>query len=176
MVKVGRPTGLIGYDTDFNIDRRAQGLPALQPKFFRARTLVYMALIGFVAGLMGYSLATRQTLGVDVMHDRNPIYVALSDGSLRNGYTIRALNKVGTPRDFKLTLDGLPQGQIEILGQPLKDGGVDVHVESDQTLELRVMITAPPGAALPPSTSVKFVLTDARTGEKAARADFFKGP
>jgi cytochrome c oxidase accessory protein FixG len=176
MVKIGRPVGLIGYDTDYNIDRRAQGLPALTPKLFRARTIVYMVLIGIVAGLMGYSLATRHTLGVDVMHDRNPIYVALSDGSVRNGYTIRALNKIGSPRDFKLTLDGLPLGQVEILGQPSGAGGLDVHVEADQTLELRVMITMPTGAALPPSTSIILVLTDPKTGEQVGRADFFMGP
>ncbi|MBB4197263.1 cytochrome c oxidase accessory protein CcoG [Rhodoblastus sphagnicola] len=175
MSRVGRPTGLIGYDTDNNVDRRAQGLPAEPPKIFRARTIVYMALIAGVAAIMGFSLATRNTLGVDVMHDRNPIYVALSDGSLRNGYTIRALNKLGAARDFKLTLDGLPKGQIEVLGQKSSDG-VDIHVEADQTLEMRVMITTPPDAAPPTSTPIKLVLTDAKTGEKAARADFFKGP
>jgi cytochrome c oxidase accessory protein FixG len=176
MSKVGRPTGLIGYDTDNNVERRAQGLPALKPKIFRARTIVYMALIGVVAAAMGFSLATRHTLGVDVMHDRNPIYVALSDGSLRNGYTVRVLNKLGSARAFALSLDGLPQGRLEVLGRKSDGGVLDVQVEADQTLELRVMVTTPPSAALPQSTPIRMVLTDARTGEQAARADFFKGP
>ena len=167
---------MIGYDTDDNVDRRAQGLPAIKPKILRARTIVYIVLILGVAAAMGVSLATRNTLGVDVMHDRNPIYVALSDGSLRNGYTIRALNKSGSARDFKLTLDGLSRGQLEILGQKSEGGAVDVHVEADQTLELRVMITTPPDAAPPQSTPINIVLTDPKTGEQASRADFFKAP
>ncbi len=175
MTRIGRPKGLIGYDTDLNVDRRAQGLAALKPQVFRARTIAYMVLILGVAAAMGYSLATRHTLGVDVMHDRNPIYVALSDGSLRNGYTIRALNKTGSARDFKLTLDGLPRGQLEVLGRK-SSGALDVRVEADQTLELRVMVTTPPDATPPQSTPIKFVLTDPKTSEQASRADFFKGP
>ncbi|MCW2314628.1 cytochrome c oxidase accessory protein FixG [Rhodoblastus acidophilus] len=176
MSRIGRPTGLIGYDTDNNVERRAQGLAALPPKILRARTLIYVALIAGVAAIMGVSLATRNTLGIDVMHDRNPIYVALSDGSLRNAYTIRALNKHGSARDFKLTLEGLPRGQIEILGQKAEGGAVSVHVEADQTLELRVMVTTPPDAPPPASTPIKLVLTDPKTGEQTTRADFFKGP
>ncbi|MCW2284440.1 cytochrome c oxidase accessory protein FixG [Rhodoblastus acidophilus] len=175
MTKIGRPKGLIGYDTDLNVERRAQGLPALKPRIFRARTITYMVLILGVAAFMGVSLATRHTLGVDVMHDRNPIFVALSDGSLRNGYTIRALNKTGAARDFTLTLEGLPRGQLDILGQK-GAGALDVHVEADQTLELRVMVTTPPDATPPQSTPIKFILTDPKTGEQASRADFFKGP
>ncbi len=45
------------------------------------------------ARVMTYTLATRRSDGVSVIHDRNPIFVRLSDGALRNGYTIRILNK-----------------------------------------------------------------------------------
>jgi cytochrome c oxidase accessory protein FixG len=174
MAKIGRPTGLIAYDTDNNVDRRARGLPALKPKIFRGRTLIYLVLIGAVASLMGYSFATRHSLGVDVMHDRNPIYVALSDGSVRNGYTVRALNQIGSPRDFKLSLAGLSGARLDVLGETSDGVVANVHVGADQTLELRVLVTTPPDATLPPSTPVRFELTDATTGEKATRADFFK--
>jgi cytochrome c oxidase accessory protein FixG len=177
MKKIGREPRLIAYDTDENIRRRSIGEAALKPKIFRARTIVYMALIAAVAAAMGVTLATRHSLGVDVMHDRNPIYVALSDGSVRNAYTVRALNQKGVTRDFKLSLAGLPQARIEILGQPAADDkGASVSVAPDQTLELRVLVTMPPDVALPPSTKVQFVLTDIATGESAGRADFFKSP
>ncbi len=176
MKKIGREPRLIGYDTDDNVLRREAGLPALKPKIFRARTVVYMALIAVVGGLMGYTLATRHTLGVDVMHDRNPIFVPLSDGSVRNAYTVRALNQKGSTRQFKLSVTGVPDGKLEVLGLPTGADGVPVTVSADQTLELRVFITTPPTAQLPQSTRIDFVLTDAKTGEKAKRADFFKSP
>ncbi len=177
MTKIGRPTRLIAYDTDENIRRRSIGEPALKPKVFRPRTIIYMILMAAVAGGMGFTLATRRSLGVDVMHDRNPIYVALSDGSVRNGYTVRALNQQGVARDFKLSLDGLPQAKIAIEGQPAADqNGASISVAPDQTLELRVLVTAPPDANLPPSSAVQFILTDVKSGESAKRADFFKSP
>jgi cytochrome c oxidase accessory protein FixG len=177
MKKIGLPPRLIGYDTDDNLRRREEGLPALKPKFFRARTVLYMALIVVVAGLMGVTLATRRSLGVDVMHDRNPIYVSLSDGSVRNAYTVRILNQKGFTRDFKLSMTGLPQGRLEIQGQPaaVADGAA-ITVSADQTLELRVLVTVPDGVKLPQSTPIQVVLTDAKTGEVAKRADFFKSP
>ena len=45
---------------------------------------------------MTYALATRHNEGVSVLHDRNPLFVRLSDGSLRNAYTVRILNKAST--------------------------------------------------------------------------------
>jgi cytochrome c oxidase accessory protein FixG len=176
MTKIGKPIRLIGYDTDDNIRRREAGLPALKPKIFRARTILYMALIAVVGGLMAFTLATRRSLGVDVMHDRNPIYVALSDGSVRNAYTVRILNQKGFTRDFRLSMTGLPQGLLGIQGQPAAPDGVPITVSADQTLELRVLVTTLPGANLPQSTPIQIILTDARTGEQAKRADFFKSP
>ncbi len=177
MTKIGKPTRLIAYDTDENIRRRSIGLPALKPKIFRARTIVYMVLIVGVAALMGFTLATRRSLGVDVMHDRNPIYVALSDGSIRNAYTVRILNQKGATRDFKLSLAGLPQGKIEVQGHPDDaDGSVPITVGADQTLELRALVTIPDGIQLPQSTTIQIVLTDVTTGEVAKKVDFFKSP
>ncbi|WP_294533140.1 cytochrome c oxidase accessory protein CcoG [uncultured Rhodoblastus sp.] len=176
MAKIGRPTRLIAYDTDENIRRRSIGLPALAPKIFRARTILYMALIVGVAGLMAFTLATRRSLGVDVMHDRNPIYVALSDGSLRNAYTVRILNQKGATRDFKLSLAGLPGARLEVQGSGNTADGVPITVAADQTLELRVLVTSPNGAKLPQSTPIQIVLTDVATGEVAKKADFFMSP
>ena len=177
MVKIGKPTGLIAYDTDENVRRRSEGLPALKPKFFRPRTILYMALIVGVAGLMGYTLATRSSLGVDAMHDRNPIYVALSDGSLRNAYTVRLLNQKGSTRDFKLSLAGLPGAKLEVQGNAnAADGAVPITVAADRTLDLRVLVTVPDGMKLPQSTPIQLVLTDAATGETATKGDFFMGP
>ena len=44
--------------------------------------------------------ATRDSEGISVIHDRNPMYVRLSDGAMRNAYTIRIVNKQLKYRDF----------------------------------------------------------------------------
>ncbi len=177
MRKISRPTGLIAYDTDINILRRAEGLPALKPKLIRPRTLIYVALILGVAAAMGFTLATRRSLGCDVMHDRNPIFVMLSDGSIRNVYTVRVLNETGYERKFYLSLAGLPAGKLSVMGEPDGGGrGVPVVAPPNQTLELRVTVTTPADAQLPQSTAIQMVLTDAKTGETVKKGDYFKAP
>ena len=57
-------------------------------------------IIAVVGGIMLYTLATRDSEGISVIHDRNPMFVRLSDGALRNGYTIRIVNKQLEYRDF----------------------------------------------------------------------------
>ena len=92
MQKIGRPAGLIAYDTDINVKRRQQGGKPIY-RIVRARTVLYAVIIAVVGIVMAYTLATRHIDAVSVLHDRNPLYVRLSDGSLRNAYTLRVINK-----------------------------------------------------------------------------------
>ena len=92
MEKIGRPARLIAFDTDINIKRRQQGEKPFY-SIIRTRTVLYAAIIVVVGAVMTYALATRHDDAISVLHDRNPLFVHLSDGSLRNAYTLRILNK-----------------------------------------------------------------------------------
>ncbi len=117
MKEIGRPPRLIAYDTDINIARRPQGLPPIY-KPIRVRTLIYPAIIALVGGLMVWKLATRSDLGIDVLHDRNPMSIPMADGGVRNGYTIRILNKKPDQRHVKLSVSGAPGLQLKIMDAP----------------------------------------------------------
>ena len=93
MEKVGLPRDLITYDSEYNLERRLEGKPQERSKIVRPRTIVYMALIGLIAGIMLFTFVGRGSMDVSAQHDRNPLYVQLSDGSIRNAYTIRLSNK-----------------------------------------------------------------------------------
>jgi polyferredoxin len=175
MGKLGRPSGLIGYDTDYNVVRRAEGQPEVR-RIVRARTVLYAALIALVGGIMLAALATRETVGLSVIHDRNPVFVRLSDGSIRNGFTVRVANKRLDERRFLLALDGPADARLEVVGAPAAERGALVTVGPDQTQELRVLVTVP--RQLPPGTSLPliFTLTDSASGESASATDHFKGP
>ena len=60
----------------------------------RPRVLLYAGAMVVVSLIMVVALVLRPELGVNVLHDRNPLYVRLSDGGARNGYTIKLLNKL----------------------------------------------------------------------------------
>ncbi len=176
MRKVGRPTGLIAYDTDINIKQRIEGKEAFY-KLVRMRTAFYALVIAVVGGIMLYTLATRDSEGISVIHDRNPMYVRLSDGALRNGYTIRIVNKQLKYRDFIVSVDGLPSTLIDFVGLPPRaDGRQLVTVGPDQTKEVRVVVTDYSADSPPPSTSILFRLIDNDSGEIAEMRDHFFGP
>ena len=175
MTKLGRATGLIAYDTDINIKQRLEGKPAFV-KIVRMRTALYAAVIAVVGGMMLYTLATRDSEGISAIHDRNPMYVRLSDGSLRNGYTIRIVNKQLKKREFILAFYGLPASLIDFVGLPPRDDGqMLIDVDPDQTREVRVLVTDY-GAPPPLSTRIVFRLTDVATGQQAETRDHFFGP
>ena len=125
---------------------------------------------------MIFTLATRASEGISVIHDRNPMFVRLSDGSVRNGYTIRIVNKQLKKREFALGFNGLPATLIDFVGvPPREDGELWIDVGPDQTRELRVVVTDY-GLPPPPKTAVVFRLTDIATGQQAIAYDHFFAP
>ena len=176
MIKLGRATGLIAYDTDLNIKQRLEGKQAFY-KLVRMRTVLYAAVIAIVGGVMIYTLATPDSEGISVIHDRNPMYVRLSDGALRNGYTIRIVNKQLKYRDFIVSVEGLPSTLVDFVGLPPRaDGRQLVSVGPDQTKEVRVVVTDYSTTPPAPSTSILFKLIDIDSGETAEMRDHFFGP
>ena len=122
--------------------------------------------------LMGNSL-----LDVNVLHDRNPVAVKLSDGSIRNGYTLRFLNKRGFDRVIAIDIDGPPNAQIHVVGidSVIPDRPMIV-LGRDQTTEMRVLVTAPFDERSEKSAPLTFRVTDIGLGEVAAATDHFVTP
>ena len=122
---------------------------------------------------MLYTLATRGTMGINVLHERNPLFVQLSDGGVRNDYTVRLLNKRGA-RDFVLDVVGLPNAKVTVAGESREaDGRMLIDVGQDQTREIRMSIEAK-GADLPPvPVDIEIRITDPATGTSVSKHDHF---
>jgi cytochrome c oxidase accessory protein FixG len=175
MVKIGRPKRLIGYESEVNLKRRIAGKPELT-RIVRPRTVLYAGLIVVVGAIMLVTLLDRTFLAVNVLHDRNPVAVKLSDGSIRNGYTLHLLNKRGFQRTVAIDVDG-PTG-VQIRAVSLDSITPDrpmVTLERDATTEVRVVLIAP-SENLAPSTPVRFRVTDLGLGELALATDHFVNP
>jgi len=124
------------------------------------------------------TLATRGSEGVAVIHDRNPLFVQLSDGSIRNAYTLRIVNKQPMPRRFALSVDGVPEAKLEVTGavSTVEDGRPVVEVGPDQTFELRVLVSTHAKLPAEASLGVTFHIIDVASGESSSAPDHFKGP
>lgn len=101
MAKMSLPKGLIRYDTERNLlKEKGSG------KFhkLRFRTIYYIVLLISVSSIMFYSLATRPNLELRVLHSNSPLFVKLSNGNIRNGYTLKIFNKTFEDKVYKISL------------------------------------------------------------------------
>ncbi len=71
--------------------------------------------------------------------------MTLSDGSIRNGYTLKVLNMTNEPRTFEVAIDGLPgAGDVDRRRrrhQPVR--AIAVDVEADRLREIKVFVAQP---------------------------------
>jgi cytochrome c oxidase accessory protein FixG len=176
MKQIDRPTGLIAYDTDINGQRRQAGQPPIY-RIVRPRTVLYAVIIAVVGAIMVYALATRSAIQISALHDRNPLAVLLGDGSVRNGYTIRLLNKSGVSRSFMLDVSGVPGATLQVAGiQPDANGRLVAEVGEDQTREIRLLVKADKAALPANDAPITLSATDVATGQVTRTSDHFMLP
>jgi cytochrome c oxidase accessory protein FixG len=176
MAKIGRPTRLIAYDSDINLQLRAEGKKPVF-KIIRSRTVLYAAIIAIVGAVMLYALITRNDMSLKAIHDRNPIAVQLKDGSIRNGFSVNVLNKSNLAREYALTVEGVPDAKIEIVGGAVSANGAHViEVGPDQTREVRVLVSSNVSMPHNGSMPMAFRITDVKTKQSVSTPDHFRAP
>lgn len=151
MGQVGRARGLIDYCTldDAEHERRGGAPKSLVRAIFRPRTLVYLGLWSAIGLGLLFMLGQRSRLDLSVARDRNPEFVQLSSGAVRNGFTIKLRNMEDRPRRVVLALDDLPQGAIytDEMDAALARPSLAFTVPADTTQRLRIYAVVPGDAA-----------------------------
>lgn len=172
MAKVDRPLGLIGYDTDANMERRAAGKTP-QSRLMRPRTILYTTVLVLVSAIMLFTLINRATVNLNVLRDRTPPYVMLSDGSVRNAYTVKIINRDNTMRSFQLDIDGPEEMTISAVGEEFDGASRIVTAGGDDVRSLRLFISIPADAIAAPSIPITISVTDIDSGEAAVNPTVF---
>ena len=173
MRKVDRPTGLIAYDTDINVVRRAEGKEPIPFRLLRTRTVLYAIMITGIAGLMVFGLSTRSTFELNVLKDRSPPFVTLSSGDVQNGYTLKLVNKQYDERPIDITVEGLEGSTFRIVG--LEEGESRVTATPEHVDRYRLIVLAP-ADTLERQQRVRIVARDAETGEEDINLVPFAAP
>ncbi|PID40839.1 MAG: cytochrome c oxidase accessory protein CcoG [Rhodobacterales bacterium] len=175
MAKIGKPRGLIDYMayTDEARERAGHDPKPIWQHIFRPRTILYTTLWSLVGVGLLVALFVRSDIDMTVAPVRNPTFVTLSDGSIRNTYDVRLRNKHGEQRPFRLTLNGDPALRIGVQGSPYET----VDVPADTTKLVRVYVTAPKGSAPANSERVefRFWVEDVSNGDRAHKDSVFNG-
>ncbi len=145
MDKVGKPRGLISYLalTDETRERAGQPPKSVWKHVFRPRTVLYTVLWSAVGIGLVVALFLRSPIDVNVTPVRNPEYVVLSDGAIRNTYDLRLRNKYGQDHWFAFSATS-GAGETFVLSLE-GEGGLKVRVPANETSTQRLFITAPAG-------------------------------
>ncbi len=165
MEKISKPKGLIRYASWDELE----GKPT-QKLFRRPRVLVYLTIITAAAVGIAYGLTHLGTLALSVVHERSPLFVLQSDGSIQNKYDVKVLNKSDVDHRVRVTATG-PEGLIlETSEQPLT-------AESGRVTNFTVFVRVPRRQL---DTDVQPVIFEVESidqeGVNAAYESMFVGP
>ena len=192
MRRLSRPAGLVAFETLANLAaseaatagiapgpaRQVRGMKARQPvRFSRPRTWLYAGVLGAVAAVMLGAFLLRPTATLAVLRDRAPIFVRLSDGGIRNAYTLKLENRTRPDAALALVLDA-PEGFRLVVQDSAADAEARplLALRQDGITQWRALVTAPAGAGLPESTPVRFRLLDAAGHTVLAERSVFLAP
>ncbi|NNL72365.1 MAG: 4Fe-4S binding protein [Silicimonas sp.] len=175
MAKIGKPRGLIDYLalTDETREREGKEPRPVWQHIFRLRTMIYTGLWAAVGVALLFLLFIRPEVDLTVAPIRNPQYVVLSDGAVRNAYDIRLRNKHGEDRPFRIHLTGDPALQVALEGSDQ----TTVDVGANEMRLQRIYISAPSGSAPAENerTDVRIWIEDMVSGERAFNNTVFNG-
>jgi cytochrome c oxidase accessory protein FixG len=178
MAKLGRPQALIGWDSHANVRARRHGA-SLRPRLLQPRTALYATVIAAAAVVVVWGLWSRADLGLTVLADRNPLFVKLADGSIRNGYTLKISNRRWEKRTLTLSAEALPGARIDVAGpdahEPAPDGAIAIEAKPDTVTAYKVFLRAP-ASSVHGEAPFHIILQDAATGERAQYETSFRGP
>ena len=178
MDKVGRPRGLIRWDTLADQQAKEQGAGDVAWRPVRPRTLLYAGLLAVVAAVMLVAFVLRGDTELTVQRDRSPNFVRLSNGDIRNSYAVKILNKRQTGQRLQLAVEGLPAATLGFVGAGIEGAGSATRliVHPDAVGTFRVFLTVPANAAPAGSSAIEFAIRDESGRQRASHDAVFVGP
>lgn len=103
MTKTNQPTGLIRYASYKEVEQNTAPVPVYKrPSVLGYLLIMILALLGIISGFYGLS-----SVEFNVLHQRQPLFVRLSDGAIQNKYTLKLLNKTQQTMTIQFEIVGL---------------------------------------------------------------------
>jgi cytochrome c oxidase accessory protein FixG len=175
MAKIGSPRGLIDYMalTDEQNERSGRPKVSIWKHVFRFRTMFYTALWSGIGVALVVLLFIRSEIDVTIAPIRNPVFVTMSDGSIRNAYDLRLRNMYSEDRLFEVSLTAEDVLQASLEGTEM----LSVWVPADSSFMQRVYVTARPNsqAASRDRTEFRFWVEDQLSGDRTFGDTVFNG-
>ncbi len=174
MTKLKRPTGLINFASLAETHEEAHLAAPLvevggkKRKATKVRFYGYGAMMLLVMAAMVFTVLNRTGFDVAVTPERNPAFVTLSDGSIRNIYNVRLSDRGAETEFVQFIVDGLDNEVITVshAGSDLAEGPAPTIAFGDiEAASLRVLITVPAADRPEGRAPIDLTLRNADTGE-----------
>ena len=140
MEKIHLPPGLIRYASYNNIERG-------EPLKATPRIAVYGVVLVALTGLLGFLLAARAPVDVNLLRAPGTLFQEQSNGDISNLYLVKVINKTSRSIPVDLRLEDL-DGTIQIAGQTLvararglAESSVVVAIHRDRLPQRRTPLT-----------------------------------
>lgn len=159
MDSMGYPRGLVRYDSEINAKSENPAKPKLD--LLRIRTIGYGVFILIMTGILVYNLATRTSFEESVQQVRQPLFVVLTDGEIRNRYQVRVTNKTDHEETYVISTTGVPDRALDF-------GGLtnEMTVRAGKSLMVQVSVKLSPEEAAKTDT-FEFIITPKGKPEEA---------
>ncbi|MBF0158437.1 MAG: cytochrome c oxidase accessory protein CcoG [Magnetococcales bacterium] len=129
--------------------------------FLRPRIMAYSLILLLLAGGIATHFLTRPPLHLTVIRQRQPLYIALTDGGIQNNFTVRVLNMSQEPHQYRLRVEGLPDARLSVaVTENASDqaGGVMLTVGPGEVMPYTVYLKQSEQSLMAGSVEIRFVL------------------
>lgn len=164
MERMKYPKGLISYTTERNLESSDEKTKAVRPKL-----IGYIIILLILTTALGVTIATRQTMDLDIIRDRNQLYRENVDGLIENTFTLKVLNKSQQSQTYRIELQGLKNYKVI--------GSQEITVEAGHSHSVPLSVVIDPYDLTKPVTSFNFVISPTNNPEDtlSQESNFFKG-
>ncbi|MEM7529585.1 MAG: cytochrome c oxidase accessory protein CcoG [Pseudomonadota bacterium] len=174
MKKIGKPRGLIDYCTlvDAEAEKRGALPQPVWSKIVRPRTILYFFLWSLIGVAMVVTLFLREDIGLTVAPERNPVFVTLSDGEIRNSYDIKIQNMQDATARFRVSVKA-----DYVVRQALQGmDGMVLEIPAQEQRRTKLFLTAPPWFGMPERFGVRVWVENLTTRDRTYYDTQFRGP
>jgi cytochrome c oxidase accessory protein FixG len=133
MDSLGWERGLIRYDSERNLNLDQPQKPHLD--FMRLKVLGYLAALAVMTGVLVSYFVLRSDFELRVMQSRQPLFIMLSDGKVRNRYEMHIVNKTQQDENYLIMTEGIPATAMSMGNIP---NPVTVHAGKDLRVPVKV--------------------------------------
>lgn len=144
MDKMNYPRGLIRYTSE-------KELEGGKTQWLRPRIIGYAIAIVVMTTAFGVYLSMRTPLELNIIRDRNHLFVTNNAGEVENLYTVQIVNMDQHDHLFKIAVTGLKTHRII--------GDTEYVLNAGEVRDVNLRIATHPNTLNSPSTSIEFSVT-----------------